>query len=397
MELNRGGSLVGGALLVAGTAIGGGMLALPVLTAPGGFIPATVIYLLCWFFMTCTGLLLMEVFLWSKQEVNIVSMAQMTLGMGGKIAAWVLYLFLFYSLTVAYISGGGGLVYDLFEAFGKPHVATWLSPLIFVLVFAPFVIIGPKAVDRVNLLLMAGLILSFLLFVFLGIAHIEPRLLLRSNWPLSFLAAPVVFTSFGFQGIVPTLTNYLDRNALKTKKAIIIGSVIPLFVYILWEALILGVIPYPGLEEARLAGLSAVAPLKDVLLHKWLYRVGEFFAFFAIITSFLGVTLGLLDFLADGLRVKKTFAGRILLSLLIYIPPLVFSMVNPFLFLSALHYAGGIGCALLLGLLPILMAWRGRYHFRYTSDYSLPGGRVLLTLLILFVGAELILMFSTIV
>lgn len=397
MELNKGGSLIGGALLVAGTAIGGGMLALPVLTATGGFIPATVIYVLCWLFMACTGLLLMEIFLWSKDEVNIVSMAQMTLGLGGKIAAWLLYIFLFYSLTVAYISGGGGLVTDIFEAFGRKDIPSWVSPLIFVGVFAPFVVIGPKAVDRLNVLLMAGLIISFLLFVILGVAHINPSLLIRANWPLAFLATPVVFTSFGFQGIVPTLTNYLDRNTTKVKRAIVIGSVIPLFVYILWEALILGVIPLRGLEEARLAGFSAVAPLKEFLHYRWLFRVGEFFAFFAIITSFLGVTLGLLDFLADGLHVKKTFNGRVLLSLLIFAPPLIFSMVNPYVFLSALHYAGGVGCALLLGLLPILMAWRGRYHFHYKSRYALPGGRLVLSLLILFVGAELILMVSNVV
>lgn len=397
LELNRGGTLFGGALLVAGTAIGGGMLALPVLTAVGGFFPSIAVYVLCWLFMTSTALLLMEVFLWSKEETNIASMAKMTLGMPGKVVAWILYLFLFYSLTVAYVSGGGGLVGDVFEAFGKINLPPWIGPLVFIVVFAPFVIIGPKAVDRVNALLMLGLIISFLLFVFLGVAHIELHLLTRSNWLLSFLAAPVVFTSFAFQGIVPTLTNYLDRDYKKVKRAIVIGSTIPLVVYILWEALILGVIPLRGLEEARIAGLSAVAPLKEYLAFRWLFRIGEFFAFFALITSFLGVTLGLLDFLADGLKVKKTFRGKLLLSLLIFVPPLIFSIVNPFVFLNALYYAGGLGCALLLGLLPILMAWRGRYHLNYKSSYSLPGGRVLLTLLILFVVLELVLMVVNVV
>ncbi len=100
------GTFWGGALLVAGTAIGGGMLALPVLTAPGGFFPAILIYILSAFFMGATALLFMEVFLWSPQEVNLVSMAQMTLGRAGKIVVWLLYLFFFYSLVVAYIGGG---------------------------------------------------------------------------------------------------------------------------------------------------------------------------------------------------------------------------------------------------------------------------------------------------
>ncbi|MCH9626951.1 MAG: Tyrosine-specific transport protein [Chlamydiales bacterium] len=392
MDLSRGGTLFGGSLLIAGTAIGGGMLALPVLTAPGGFFPAIFIYLLCWAFMTSTGLLLMEIFLWGKEEINIVSMAKMTLGMPGKIVAWLLYLFLFYSLSVAYVSGGGGLVEDVFEAIGKQDYPSWIGPLLFVVIFAPFVTIGAKAVDRINMLLMVGLILSFCLFVVLSVSHVELNFLKRGNFGLALLATPVMFTSFGFQGIVPTVTTYLDRDPNRVKKAIVIGSLIPLITYIIWEGLILGVVPLAGLEEALSQGNSAVYPLKKIVAFPWLYRVGEFFAFFAIITSFLGVTLGLLDFLADGLKVKKTPSGRLLLSILIFGPPLAFAMINPCLFLNALHYAGGLGCALLLGLLPIVMVWRGRYQLKFKSEYALFGGRITLTLLILFILLELTLM-----
>ncbi len=391
MDLSRGGTLFGGSLLVAGTAIGGGMLALPVLTAPGGFFPAVTIYVLCWLFMASTGLLLMEVFLWSKEEVNIVSMARMTLGNGGRIFAWILYIFLFYSLTVAYVSGGGELVEAIFEGTnrGNLELPPWLGSVIFVLVFAPFVALGAKAVDRVNVILMTGLIISFLFFVFLGFSHIDLQFLAHFDWRLALAATPVMFTSFGFQGIVPTLTNYLDRNPDRVKKAILFGSALPLIVYIIWEALILGVIPFDAMEAARDSGQSAVAPLKNILHLPWLYVVGQFFAFFAIVTSFLGVTLGLLDFLADGLKVQKTGRGRALLALIIFIPPLLLAMFNPGIFLYALHYAGGLGCALLLGLLPILMAWSGRYRLKLKSSYSLPGGRVILLILILFVVLEL--------
>lgn len=390
--INQKGSVLGGILLVAGTAIGGGMLALPVITAPGGFLPAVCINLACWLFMACTGLLLMEVFLWSKKEVNIVSMASMTLGFPGKIFAWLLYLFFFYSLTVAYVSGGGNLVKDVFEAFGQAQTPSWWGPMLFVLVFAPFVAIGAKAVDRLNVLLMGGLILSFFAFVVIGISHVDIHLLIRSNWPLALLAMPVMFTSYGFQGIVPTLTNYLGRDSYKMRKAIWIGSMIPFFIYVIWEWLILGIIPLEGLETALVLGQSAVYPLKNVLNIPWIYAVGEFFAFFAIVTSFLGVTLGLLDFLADGLNIQKTWKGRIGLSLLIFIPPLIFAMTNPGLFIHALQYAGGLGSALLLGLFPILMVWRGRYTLGYTSEYSLPGGRGVLSILILFILIELSVM-----
>lgn len=330
--------------------------------------------------------------MWSKGEVNIVSMAKMTLGTPGKIAAWLLYLFLFYSLTVAYVGGGGGLVKDVFQFMGDQAFPDWLGPLIFLLIFAPFVTLGAKAVDNLNKLLMTGLILSFLVFVVLGIAHIETHFLTSANWPLALTAAPVILTSFGFQGTVPSIIQYLDRDPKKVKKAILWGTTLPLLIYILWEGLILGVVPAEQLAEARKHGQSAVAPLKNILHIPWIYEVGEFFAFFALVTSFLGVTLGLLDFISDGLKVKKTGKGRLSLSLIVFLPPLIFAMFNPYVFLNALHYAGGLGCALLLGLLPILMVWRGRYVLKYKSSYSLAGGRPTLVLLALFVLFELTMM-----
>ncbi len=392
MSLKQEGSVFGGTFLVAGTAIGGGMLALPVLTAAGGFFPAVLLYVLCWLFMTCTGLLLMEVVLWSKREVNIVSMAQMTLGLPGKIFAWVLYLFFFYSLTIAYISGGGNLVRDVFHGLGLTQTPLGIGPFLFVCIFAPIVFVGARAVDRVNIVLMGGLILSFLLFVAIGFSHVNLHLLIHRNWPLALLATPVMFTSFGFQGIVPTLTNYMGRHPFQTRKAIWLGSSIPLLTYIIWEWLILGVVPMLGLQEALAVGQSAVYPLKDILEFPWLFRIGEFFAFFAIVTSFLGVTLGLLDFLADGLKIKKTGQGRLYLCLMIFLPPLIFAWTYPLVFLHALRYAGGLGSALLLGLLPILMVWRGRYALGYKSDYSLPGGRIVLSILVLFIVFELAVM-----
>ena len=377
----------GGALLVAGTTIGGGMLALPVLTAQAGFGPAVFIYAVCWLFMVATGFLLAEIFLWQKQETNIVSMAKMTLKLPGQIVAWCLYLFLFYSLTVAYTSAGGNLVIDLFQFWPK-----WVGPIIFVGLFAPFVVIGPLACDRLNWLLMTGLILSFALFVLFGASHVDRSLLIHSDWSKVLIAIPVIFTSFGFQGFVPTLTNYLGRDSKRVKRAIFWGSAIPFVVYVIWQVLILGIVPLEGLELARGIGQSAVYPLRSVLHLSWLFTLGEFFAFFAIVTSFLGVTLAMLDFLADGLRVQKTIAGRIWIAALIFVPAALIAMINPCLFLNALKYGGGFGCALLLGFLPIVMAISGRYIFKKEGERLLFGGLPLLLIMGFFIIVVVIVM-----
>ncbi len=55
MKINH---FIGGILLVAGTTIGAGMLAIPLVTATAGFLPAFIITFFVWLFMLLTGLLL---------------------------------------------------------------------------------------------------------------------------------------------------------------------------------------------------------------------------------------------------------------------------------------------------------------------------------------------------
>lgn len=376
--------ILGGIFLVAGTSIGAGMLALPVVTAAGGFVPAFFVYLLCWLFMTCTGLLLLELCLKLPPDANLVTMANAYLGLPGKIFAWALYLFLFYCLSIAYVSGGAGLL-QAWTGIDLP-----ICQLLFVGILAAFVYFGARTVDRINLVLMAGLILSYLAFVFLGMPHVTLERLIPTNWNASILALPVIFTSFSYQGIIPSLTTYLKRDARRIRIAIIGGTSLAFFIYLLWEFLILGIIPLEGLQQAKALGQTAVAPLKDHVAALNITFIGQAFAFFAIATSFLGVTLGLFDFLADGLSMPKKGIRKLLLAAITFLPPLAVSLISPNLFIVALVFAGGIGCALLLGFLPTLMVWIARYrHEGHSSTPQLFGGKAMLSLLFLFVLFEL--------
>lgn len=381
------GSIFKGSLLIAGTAIGGGMLALPVLTSIAGFFPSIFIYVLCWLFMACTGLLLLEVCLWLKSDSNIVSMAEHTIGKGGKAAAWALYLFLFYCLTVAYMVGCGNLVVELFQG----SIPDWLGSVLFVVAFFPFILMQTQTLGRFNAIFVFGLAFAFLAFVLMGAPYVNPGQLVAADWSKAIFTLPIAFTAFAYHGIIPTLAHYMHYDAKKSRIVILIGTTIPLLAYIVWEWLILGIVPVEGvdgLSAARELGYNAVMPLKNFIGNPLIYTFGQYLAFFALVTSYLGVTVGLRDFLADGLKVKKDLRGKLLLSALIFIPPLVVAILYPHVFLTALDYAGGFGCALLLGLFPILMVWVGRYHLNLKGEQQLPGGRLLLILLLIFVLFE---------
>lgn len=364
------------------------MLALPVLTSQAGFMPSLFAYFLCWLFMACTGLLFLEVSQWMKAESNIVSMAERTLGKGGKAFAWIVYLFLFYCLTVAYMVGIGNIFIELLNF----RIADGWGPLIFAILFAPLIVIPTALASHLNLWLIGGLALSYFGFVLLGFQFVNVDLLKFYDWSYTFKVLPIAFISFAYQGIIPTLANYLNHDAKKIRTAILCGSFITLISYIIWEGLILGIVPVDtpnGLQDALKKGQNAVYPLKFFIKNGSVYWLGQALAFFALVTSFLGVSLGLRDFLADGLSIKKDKRGIFLLALMVIIPPLLIAVTYPHIFLVSLDYAGGFGSALLLGLLPIVMAWRGRYSLNFPLEPQIPGGKISLLLLGLFVVIEL--------
>jgi len=386
------GHVLGGALLIAGTTIGVGMLALPVATGPSGFVPSVSIYLLCWLFMLCTGLLLLEVCLWMPKESNLISMAERLLGPVGKNVCWIVYLFLFVTVMIAHVAGGGEVLSEIFG--GK--ISPALSMILYVLIFSPVVYLGTRSVDRLNMVMMTGLGISYLLFIYFSYSHVNLPLLTYKNWPRAWMALPVLFTAFTYQVIIPTLVTYMDRNAKKIRTAIFLGTSIPLAVYLVWEFLILGIIPVEGpggLIEAAQKGHNAVMPLKQYVGTPLLFAIGKSFAFFTMTASYIALALAYLDFLADGLKIQKKGWKKAALCLAIFLPPMLIALTYPGIFIVALTYAGGFSCAILFGLFPPLMAWIGRYYTKgYPKEHrQLFGGRAMLSLLILFILVELTL------
>lgn len=389
MQLFRShGHVLGGSILIAATAIGVAMLALPISTGSGGFFPSMIIYLLCWIFMLCTGLLLLEVCAWMPPDSNLISMANRYLGKPGKIVCWFVYLFLFETVMIAHITGGGNIVSEILGNSLSPPPAM----IVYVLLFSPIVYLGTRVVDRVNLLIFSGVILSYLCFIFVAVRHIDISLLKYQNWPKAWLALPIVFAAFTYQLIIPTLMTYMNRNVRRVRQAIFFGTSIPLAVYLIWQVLILGIVPIQGpqgLLAAKAEGQNAINPLRHFLSSPIIFHVGKVFGFFTMTASYVALTLAFLDFLADGLKVKKVGIRKVALCLAIFVPPTLVSLWNPHLFLAALEYAGGISCAILFGLYPPLMVWIGRYKRHHTNQQQIPGGKFFLFLLILFVVIEL--------
>lgn len=379
--------IFGAILLVSGCCIGAGMLGLPVLSAATGFQPSVFMFLVCWLFMFTTSLLLLEVNLWLKHDVSIVSMAEHSLGYVGKACSWIVYLFLFYCLMVAYSAGSGALIADFTsEIIGitTPH---WIGSLLIALLFGILIYLGTQAVDQFNRILMVGLVAAYLGLILLGASYVNFEYLARHDWSQIGSVIPVMVICFGYHNLIPSLTTYLQRDVKALKQAFFWGSIIPLLAYLVWEWLILGIVPLTGkggFQEALDHGEIATEALRSVVGSSWIFSIAEAFAFFAIVTSFLGVALSFVDFLADGLKIKKTINGKAILCLLALLPPFICAIVYPTIFLTALNYAGGFGAVILFGILPAVMVWQGRYRKKIVMAHLVPGGKPVLCLVILF-------------
>lgn len=379
-----GGSLLSGVLLIAGTAIGAGMLALPNVTGPAGFYPAMVMNVLCWLYMLATGLLLLEATLWMKEGANVLTIAGTLLGPIGKIVGGVTFLFLYYCYMVSYLSGGSPLFVDIVEKFTRISWNSTCGFCLFALVPGIIVFLGTKLVDRLNGILMAGLIISYLLLVGIGYSEMQPSLLIRREWSLTLLAAPTFFSAYGYHNIIPSLASYMKRDRRKLRWTVILGTSIPFIVYSLWQWLILGAIPQEQLQEAVRMGVPISQTLQEITGHSWIRNLTLYFGFFALVTSLLSIALSMVDFLGDGLRVKSTGLVRLALCLLVFVPPALFAAYNPGIFAEAVGVAGGFGEAILNGLLPIALVWVGRYYLKKERADEVPGGRWTLAFLLGF-------------
>ncbi|EKO3394846.1 amino acid permease [Vibrio fluvialis] len=387
--------LLGSTLIIAGTTIGAGMLALPLASAGIGFSTSLMIMLALWALMAFTALLMVEIHQYADKDATLHTLAKQILGNKGKWIATFAMLFLFYALCAAYIAGGGAQFTNRISEFTGLEVSGPTGTLIFTLIVAAVVTIGTGTVDRVNRLLFAGKMVAMVMVLTFLAPNVSQSYLLSMPLGQGLIVAsiPVIFTSFGFHGSIPAIVNYLDGHTPSLRKAIVVGSAIPLVIYVFWQVVTLGVISQPDLVDN--AGLSAlIGTLSQTVHQSNLGHVIGIFADLALLTSFLGVSLGLFEFMGDTIRKKDGNMNRIVASLVTFTPPLMFALFYPQGFIMALGYAA-IALAVLAIFLPLVMVARVRRQSNNNDYYQVMGGTPALAITgvvgILIVGAQLLI------
>jgi len=376
--------LIGSTMILVGTTIGAGMLAIPMASFEAGFFWASILMILFWAVATMSGLLVIEANLaLPKHACSFSSMTERTLGIFGKTITWASCLFLLYAIITAYISGETDLMAKAFSSTLNLNVPGWIIAVTFTSVLGVAVFWSTKTVDHFNrcflsvkgFLLIATLVLITPHVDFVRIA--TSQTIAQSKYLC--LTVPMLLCAFGYHFVIPSIRIYIGEKPKELKTIVITGGLIALVIYIWWLAAVLGVVPSDNSAKSSVGGLTQL--MISLINNKWITTFINSFTNIAMTTSFLGVALSLFDFLADGFKRSDSRFGRLQTALLTFIPPLIFALLYPSGFKAALIYAS-IPMAILSLILPPLMVYKLRKSKELKSTYRTSFGNITLFSLI---------------
>lgn len=342
-------------VMVTGTSVGSGILGLPIMTSAAGFFPTMMAFVIAWIFMTLGAFYILDVKLHVRGSANLSSLIKATLGRPGQYIASIMIVLLLYSLLCTYMMAGSAWLHVLMQP--VIEIPTQATSIVLTLVLGCLLLASERLTYRFNNILGIGLFIAFLVTVASGMLPTQVDFIQHADFHEVPSTFPLLLTTFGFSIVVPTLTQYLEYHYRSVKYAIIIGSLIALVAYVVWEWVTLGNISPSHLQTLKQTGdngTGVILSLAQIGHHHWIALSGRLFAIFAVVTSFLGVSLALLHFLSDTLTLELKGRNRLWLFILVYLPPIIVTSFYPQAFVQLLSFAG-IFVAVLLGLLPAMM------------------------------------------
>ncbi|AIK95554.1 amino acid permease [Candidatus Odyssella acanthamoebae] len=394
---------VGSTCMVAGTAIGAGMIALPMTLAKLGFLATGGLMAITWLIVYYSALLGTELTLRLGDNLTLSEISRRLSGRGAEVLAMVCVMILSYALLAAYLYGGSSISNSLLIAALDqtiPMASLIKAAALFLLIVLT---LGIRWIDYINRLMFFALIGLLIVTIFglsqgISLATIPPVTSQTFNLATWTIAFPIIFTSFGFQIMIPAISGYLNRDIVRIKRAFLWGSLIPVAVYLAWTLSTLGTLTtnHSSLFEKVVSESVDVGEFVQMLSttttwdHLQLFVWGV--SFFAIITSAFGVALGLIDVWQKLLpSALKGWPRKMIAALITVIPPFSSALLTPGTFIKALGFAGMI-LVIIAIILPTYLIYKSDREEK-TSFYAVTSNHLVRLLCLAFavglVGCEL--------
>ncbi len=357
-----------------GTIIGAGVLGIPYVIAKAGYLYGFFLIGLLGVAYLYLNLFFGEVVLRTKKQHQFPGYAEKYLGKTGKRITAIAMILGVYGALTAYLIGVGEASFAIFN-WGTPLVYT----LLFFIVCVIIVLGGIKAMGKAELILIPLLVIVVFAIGVVSFDQLDYSSLIP--WDMQYFFLPygvLIFAYMGFASI-PVMREVLEKDTKKMKRAIIIGSLIPLFLYALFALIIIGVVGLDNFELLKPNERIATVAL-SIYAHPVLGVLANILAILAMFTSFLTNAMALKEVYHYDFKLSSITA--LFLTLLI---PLLITVFGIATFLTILGITGAVSGGL-QGILLIFMYWKAQLLGDRKPEYALGGQRVL--------GMLFILMFS---
>jgi len=377
-------------MIIGGTIVGAGMFSLPVMMSGLWFYGSLAVLVLSWFCTLHSGLMILEANLNYRLGASFSTITRDLIGRRWSLFNGLTLVFVLYILTYAYISASGSVIQHTAHNLGL-EVSTRNGGLVFAVAVAFVVWLSSAAVSRITTLVFGAKILAFFLTFGGLLGHVQPTTLLNRNdphasyLPYLLMTLPFCLTSFGFHGNVPSLMKHYGKDPQRIRNCLLIGTLIALVLYVVWVLCTMGNIPREHFKDIARQGGNIdvlISALSSLLNSARVDLLLTLFSNFAVACSFLGVTLGLFDYLADLLNFADSPMGRLKTAIATFAPPMACGLLWPEGFIHAIGFAG-LAATVWAVITPALLARASRKRFG-SPLYRVWGGTPMIVLVLLF-------------
>lgn len=329
---------------LVGATIGAGIFGLPYAAAKAGFIPAVILLIALGMITIITNLMFAEVTLRTKKKGRLVLYSQKYIGKSGKTMSMFIALFSLYSSMLAYIIIGGIFLNSIFsKTFGGDEF--FYSSAVFIFAAAG-IYAGLKLINVIELSMVILLFAAIFGIMFKGIHFVDVNNLLTYDIHQSFFPFGVILFSMGALSVIPEFEHIIRKKQERIKSAIIWGTSIPVVIYLLFMAVVVGVTG----QNTTSDGLSGL----NIAIGDGVVMLGLILGVVAIITSYLiiGINLKEIFWYDYGIGEKKSWV------LACFVPFIIFALGLRD-FITVVSFAGGVAGGL-TGILVVILFYAAK-------------------------------------
>ena len=369
--------------MVAGAAIGSGVLALPILAAGPGLINTFFFIILTFIMAYLMAVASIDVYArYEDHNVNAATLAVDFFGIKGYWITTILNVLSMGSLAAAYVNAGG----DLLVKTVLPLVHITLSPqigmIIFFVVFMPAFTVGLGLISRLNGIIFTTKFICLISGIILGIKLINGSIFEFIPSGVKYLGAgaSTMFCIWMMHMVLPLVLKINDWNPAKAKKAVLVGMVIPALAYVGWMMLIFSLV-----SRQEFLYLDTIGDIMHYALNRpgvptTISTLVGIFAAITVLTAFLSIGFALVAFVIDALKWQETAKTRFIATLISFIIPVIVALLFPKAFVIIYQQSNMFQIA--AALIPVAAAYV--YNRRHKLSSKLP-------LIMLILGTLIIL------